>query len=174
MYITAEQLRQYTERNMEESDTLAELICSAACDVVNDYLGYDPEEKTETRIYDGNGTNQLSIGVRPVTAIDRILVSGVIVPISEVCTREQYLYRVTGIFPAGSANIAVTFTAGYSEVPGIIRMTALRIAGVLASEGGGNIGIQSKSFSDAGSRVFLNSRFDRYLEAVEKYRIYEV
>lgn len=175
MYITAEQFTQFTGRNAGDEDLLAGMYAAAACDIVNDYLGYNPEESEREIILDGNGTNQLSLDVKPVTAVASIIIDGVAVDASVFAVREQYLFRFDGgVFSSGTGNIIVRCTAGYKVMPGIIKMTALRIAGVLAAEGDGNIGIQSKSFGESGSRVFLSSRFDKYLEAVEKYRVYKI
>ncbi len=165
---------QYTERNNGNDDTLAVVFCSAACDVVNDYLGYDPEQKTYRLIINGDDSNQLIVPVKPIKEITAVSIAGVAINPDTIFTQDNYLFNSTGIFPAGIGNVIVECIAGHESVPGIIKMTALRIAGVLAAEENGNIGIQSKSFGDAGSRVFLNSRFDRYLETVEKYRIYRM
>jgi hypothetical protein len=51
-------------------------------------------------------------------------------------------------------------------------MTVLRIAALLLSESDGNIGVQSKSFADSGTRTFINTvNFDKYLIQISIYKI---
>jgi hypothetical protein len=56
--------------------------------------------------------------------------------------------------------------------PKLIIQTVFRIAALLQSEGDSNIGVTSKSFSDSGSRTFINfTNFDKYLLPIAKYKL---
>jgi hypothetical protein len=55
-------------------------------------------------------------------------------------------------------------------LPGIIKLTILRIAALIQSEESGNIGITSKSMQD-GSRTFIKTTdYTPYLLQIAKYR----
>ena len=61
------------------------------------------------------------------------------------------------------------------RLPEIIRLTAMRIAALLQSEEGSNIGVNSKSFGDGGTRVFVSFvNFDKYLLPISKYRLIRI
>jgi hypothetical protein len=57
-------------------------------------------------------------------------------------------------------------------LPNIIKLTGLRIAALLQTEGDSNIGVTGKSFGDSGSRTFVNyTNFDKYLLPISKHRL---
>ncbi len=173
MFITTDQLQQYTGVENEDSNTMQSVYCSASCNIIEDYLGYSPESTDISEVLDGNATSQIALSSKPVTAIKSVKINGKSIDVSNFVAQDRYLYRTDGYnFTSGLRNIVITYTAGYESVPGIIVMTALRIAGILQSEGGGNVGITSKSFGDEGSRTFYKTKFDDYLSPLEKYRIY--
>ena len=91
---------------------------------------------------------------------------------------ENYFFRNGSIFIKNgnlkNGNYEVSFVAGFEEIPAIIKLTILRIAGILQTESNGNIGITSKSFSESGNRTFVNTtNFDKYLILLSDYRILE-
>jgi hypothetical protein len=53
----------------------------------------------------------------------------------------------------------------FSAIPEeLLRQSTLRIAALLHSESGQNIGVTSKQFADSGTRTFVNSvNYDKYL-----------
>lgn len=174
MFITKEQLQQYTGSITEDTDTMQDVFCSAACDIVADYLGYSPESAGYTEVLDGAGTKRLQLSAKPVTEVKSVKIDGKDCNTDAFTAQERYLYRTDGgIFSGGERNIVVKYTAGFETVPGIIIMTALRIAGLLQTESGNNIGITSKTFGDEGTRTFYKTKFDDYLVPLERYRIYE-
>jgi hypothetical protein len=175
--ITAAELGEYTGNVTTTQAALRQTFTAAASEIISSFLGYDPNAKERDEYFDGYGGISLALSAKPVTLISVVSFrdNGIWTnqDIPKFFLRENYLYLAQGKFPDGEATIRVVFTGGYSssDIPGVMKMTALRIAGVLAAEGDGNIGITSKSFGETGSRVFLNSKFDRYLEALEEYRI---
>lgn len=58
------------------------------------------------------------------------------------------------------------------DLPGIIKLTILRIAALMQTECDGNIGITSKSFGDSGNnRTFVRTTdYDPYLQQISNYR----
>jgi hypothetical protein len=76
-------------------------------------------------------------------------------------------------FPIGEDNIVVSFTAGWEieQMPSVIVVSILRIATLMLSETGGNIGLTGKSFAD-NSRTFVNySNYRKYLQPLDSLRI---
>lgn len=178
--ITGQELAAYSGGCAADQAATRDIYAQAASEIVRDFLGYDPNEQDYTAYLDGSGAKSLSLGAKPVTVISSVEIfesgSWVSKAVGEFFVRDHFLYWSVADFPAGEANIRVSFTAGYPAllIPGVMKITALRVGGVLASEQDGNIGISSKSFGETGSRVFINSRFDRYLEPLENYRIHRI
>jgi hypothetical protein len=93
------------------------------------------------------------------------------------------LYIIIRYFHAEKRNIKVKYDAGWGTIinddeknseylPGIIKMTVLRIASLLQNESDSNIGITSKSFADSGTRTFINyTNFDKYLIQISNYKL---
>jgi len=62
-----------------------------------------------------------------------------------------------------------------TEIPEIIKLTIMRIGALLLSESDSNIGVTSKSFSDSGTRTFINTvNYDKYLIQISQYRIIRI
>lgn len=79
-----------------------------------------------------------------------------------------------GFFYKGVCNVEVKFSAGWDEeeLPKSIRHAALRIAGLMQSEGQNNIGLTGKSFPNEGSRTFFNyTNFNKYLLPISAYKL---
>jgi hypothetical protein len=77
-------------------------------------------------------------------------------------------YDDESIDGGGSSSLA-------EPLPDIIKLTGLRIAALLQTEGDNNIGITGKSFGDNGSRTFINyTNFDKYLLPISRYRLLKI
>jgi hypothetical protein len=77
------------------------------------------------------------------------------------------------VFPRGEDNIRVSLTAGWEvqQMPPVVTLSILRIATLMLSETGGNIGLTGKSFAD-NSRTFVNySNYRKYLQPLDSLRI---
>lgn len=60
---------------------------------------------------------------------------------------------------------------GVVTLPGIVKLTALRIATLIQMEENNNLGVNSKSFGDSGTRTFLNVvDYSKYLAVLSPYR----
>ncbi|MDD4012478.1 MAG: hypothetical protein PHI83_10055 [Sphaerochaetaceae bacterium] len=56
------------------------------------------------------------------------------------------------------------------EMPEVVRLSILRVATLMLSESGGNIGLTGKSF-DGNSRTFINySNYRKYLQPLDPFR----
>lgn len=171
MIITIEDLQKFTQIYPDDNETQQELFIQAANDIVCNYLRYNPEEKEYNIFVNGNGTNEIEINYKPITEIKEIKINNETISIDNIAFYNNCIfYKDSNTFPKGKINII--FKAGYKIVPAIIKLTTLRIAGILQTENNNNIGISSKSFQDSGTRTFVNTtNFDKYLLPISDYRI---
>jgi len=170
-WIIASDLKAYTKvipGNTDEGNLL-DTYCSAACNIVTSYLGYNPVSSDYTKVLDGSGKNYLVVPSLPVTKVNSLMIDGNTANIANISFDGQFIYRPE-IFNKGDRNIIINYTAGYDIIPGIMSITALRIAALLQTESSGNIGVTSRSFGDDGSRSFYKTKFDDYLEPLVGYR----
>jgi len=173
MIITLSEFRLYV--NAQPDTALEDLhtdLIGGAQEAVEAYLGYPLEENTYTRYYDGTGQDFIYLDIKPVKEITSLYIDGEEYSVENLQIIGNQILSKDFIFSRGNKNITVVFTAGYPEgtVPKIIKTTVLRIAGILWTESNGNVGITSKTF-EGNNRAFLNTRFDKYLEPLRKYKL---
>jgi hypothetical protein len=171
-YVTTSELEKYTGTVGIDS-ALAEIYIASAENIVDDYLGFSPLNTSYTLILSGTGFDRIILPVHPITEVTELLIDGVAYDVDNLILDDKWLKSKDGssIFTDGINNLKLTCRAGYSTLPDIIKLTVLRIASLLATEGNGNIGITNKSFSD-GSRTFMNyTNFNKYLQALDNIRI---
>lgn len=167
MIVTKEELQGFTGVEFESGNNIADLFIGAAQNIVENYLGYEIENKEYTKHFELHSSNVIKCEVKNITAVSEITVDGV--PVEDYYINDD---RIILKQPVISDNIIVKFTAGFgTDLPQIIKLTVLRIAALLQTESNNNIGISGKSFMD-GSRTFTNfTNFDRYLIACSKYKL---
>lgn len=69
------------------------------------------------------------------------------------------------------ANYLMTDPLQMNPIPGLVKLTCLRIASLIQLEENNNIGINSKSFGDSGTRSFLNvTNYEPYLNVLSRWR----
>lgn len=157
----------------EEGTFNPQEYCDAAMESIKDYIGYDPELQTYTEVIKGDGGKLLGLPVKHIINITGFSINGVECSPEEIEITEkdgQYVNFVNGNNFEKGARYSVTFSAGYSTVPSIIRTTALQIGSVIWESAGGNIAVNSTSFADTGSRVFTNYKIDRFLEQISQFK----
>jgi hypothetical protein len=181
-YVKIDELRAYS--GAHEEDALLQGYIDSAENIVNNYLGYSPTLRGYVHYFDGTGTGELQLRARPIVTITGVEINGEPVPLTEFYggTESEYLFYKS-IFPAGKRNVKAAYDAGYGVtpgddeanggyLPGIIKLTVLRIAALLQTESGGNIGVTSKSFAESGARTFVNTvNFDKYLIQISGYKL---
>jgi hypothetical protein len=170
MIISKEEFEQYTD-NYPDDDVLIDVYIDSAVNIIVDYLGYDPIKQSHTELYSGDGSIELELKNTKIHSIEVLAISGE--EKTEFVIDDNRLVLTNGDkFIQGTKNILVQYTGGYEPIPGIIKMTALRIAALLSTESDGNIGITSKTFQDSGSRTFVNTtNFNKYLAPIESYKL---
>jgi len=165
--------------NYEDTPEAVELkgafLCTAE-DIVSSYLGFDPKQQEYADIVcSGTGSRRLYLPCRNITVVQALTVGTAAVDTSLVAACDDHIRFVDHAtkFPVGEDNIRLSYTAGWDaqEMPSVIVVSILRIATLMLSETGGNIGLTGKSFAD-NSRTFVNySNYRKYLQPLDSLRI---
>ncbi|MPM46042.1 hypothetical protein SDC9_92736 [bioreactor metagenome] len=159
-----------------EAVLLKTAFLSTAEDIVASYLGFDPKQQEYTDIVcSGTGSRRLYLRARNITSVGALTVGTASVDTTQVKAYDDYISFIDHAtkFPIGEDNIIVSYTAGWDmqEMPSVIVVSILRIATLMLSETGGNIGLTGKSFAD-NSRTFVNySNYRKYLQPLDSMRI---
>lgn len=143
------------------------------------YIGRHLDVQTHTEVYDGHGRSMLYLRNDPVVSVSSLVINGATVtvgdplapiyPPAEVVIHGAGLRYTTGnVFPAGYANISVTYRAGFDVPPDDIVQAGVSWAAVLfkdrdraglASEGAGG---QSTSFT-RDMPPFVKTTLDKWV-----------
>jgi hypothetical protein len=165
--------------NYEDASEAVELkgafLCTAE-DIVTSYLGFDPKQQEYIDVVaSGSGSRRLYLPVHNITSVGALTVGTLDVDPSVVKAYDDYISFIDHAtkFPIGEDNIRLSYTAGWQieQMPSVIVVSILRIATLMLSETGGNIGLTGKSFAD-NSRTFVNySNYRKYLQPLDSLRI---
>jgi hypothetical protein len=169
--VTLEDYRNYTGSHRE--DDLHQVFIKSAENILKEYLGYYPVETEYQGVFNGRGTLLIQLNARPVT-LHAVRISGVEISLGEFVVNNEFIYYQNKIFPEGLVNVEIDYTGGFpeDEIPNLLKITVLRLAALLETEAGMNIGVTSKSFADSGTRTFVNNTdYNRYLLPVSSYRL---
>jgi hypothetical protein len=59
----------------------------------------------------------------------------------------------------------------FETIPGLVKITVLRIAALLQMESDNNIGVTSKTFGESGTRTFYKTTdYEVYLKQISRFR----
>jgi len=175
-FCAVEDLNKYSGNFDEDLSSLKEIFLDSAESIVIDYLGYDPLEKDYASILSGADKPYVQLRAQPISEIKTVKVDGVTLdPADFISDKEMLIHKdLESSFTEGTNNVLVTYTAGYADedLHGVIKLTVLRIAGLMMTEQGGNIGVSSKSFDQGGSRTFINTKdYAPYLKLLDPIRV---
>lgn len=157
------------------SEVVAMAHCIAATAVIKNYTGmhFDKGHSYTNKVYSGDGRYWLDLGIYPIIAVSSVKIDDTAITNyktpAEHGNADGYLYRSV-VWPEGVANIKVSFTYGYIEVPQIVKTIASRIAALLKNERLDNV--NQERISDY-SVSFVNNRttqdlIDRLLNDLPK------
>lgn len=170
--------------NMEDSPEVNDLkkrYLITAKEIVQSYLGYslDIHQVEEEHIF--TGSYDIYLREFPVLEVyDVILADGKPLLPQYYTLRGDHIRIHTGHrneylndFSLWKEDeILIEYAAGYRIIPDIVVQTILRIASLLQTESNGNIGLQSKSYGNDGSRSFMNfTSFQKYLDPLYPLRV---
>lgn len=171
--VSVAELEAFTGNVETDNTTLKTSLCAAASSVVTDHLGYDPTSATRSFRTVGVGLDFLILPIPAVASITSITEDGVALAATAYGLVQHgskyWVERTDGLAFARGAKLIVTYVAGYSATPDIIKHAALRIAALMLEESHGNIGVSSKSFADL-SKTFINyTNYGKYLAPLAPY-----
>lgn len=171
--ISVAELEAFSGNLETDNTTLKTALCASAESVVVDHLGYDPISATRSFRTVGVGLDFLILPIPAVTSITSITEDGVTLAATAYSLvahgLKYWVERSDGLAFARDAKIVITYVAGYSAAPDIIKHAAKRIAALMLEESHGNIGVSSKSFADL-SKTFINyTNYSKYLAPLAPY-----
>lgn len=156
MLITAEELKSFSGNYDSEN---ADSYIKSAQDLIETSIGFNPETneewkdtiKTEIDVWSDDGeTFYLD---EDMTILADIPEGADVQP---TLTEDMYCYFI-------DEEVIV--------VPELIKLVCKEIATLMQLEENQNLGINSKSFGDSGTRSFLNvTNYDQYLKKLSKYK----
>lgn len=114
-------------------DDRVELLINATSEAIEEYLCYIVREVAYTETYDGTRQNDLLLAQTPVTAITEIRVdyerefaADTVVDAEDYqLLASSLVRRHSEVWPSGSQNIRVQYTAGYAEIPADLQYACL-------------------------------------------------
>lgn len=158
MLVTTEELSNFSGVH-PENDNLQKIYIGTATDLIKTYVGFDPETNEDWKqdvpkvviVYSDDGETFY---------IDSDMTIAATIPESvtpqPTLTEDEYEY---------------TILVNEIVVPDVFAMVCLEIATLLQQEEDSNLGVNSKSFGDSGTRTFVNVvDYSKYLKRLDKYR----
>jgi hypothetical protein len=105
-------------RDGSRSDLQTGMLLSAEA-VVENYLGYNPEQAVYDDFFNGGGRGVLRLRARPVRAVIQAEIDGALRDPQEFFPdgSSEFIVWKNGVFPEGFRNIRITYAAGYSSAP---------------------------------------------------------
>ncbi len=172
-FITTDDLEAFQNKYVDdEQKELLQTYCNAGMEKVKNFLGYNPEKDSCTIEKYGTGGTLFSLDAKPIISIDSISIDEEETDVSLFRVKsDNYIIYKDGQTFNSEKLYSVTYTAGFEEVPGAIKLCALQLASLYWESAGGNLAVSSTSFADTGSRVFNNFTAERFLKEIENYRI---
>lgn len=161
--------------DIPESAEMKKTFLLSAEEIVSSYLSYHPEEKLYSDVaLAGMDKSHVLLPTRPIRELIELTVDGIEIPESEILLIDDRIrFKDRKRIFRKESIISVTYRGGWSmdDMPAVIRLSIMRIATLMLSETGGNIGLTGKSFAD-NSRTFINySNYKKYLEPLDGLRI---
>lgn len=107
------------ESQTNENSLLTDLI-NACSFTIENYCGRQFKKRVfSEQEYDGNGRNYLLLEQFPIVSIETVYIDGELLDPGQYKAKKGngILIRKNSVWPKGDANIAVSYTAGYSEIP---------------------------------------------------------
>lgn len=161
---TIANLKQWLEINNTTNDVLLQRLVSSCSAFIQSWLNRSILQATYNEIYDGNGSDTLTLNNYPITSLLSVSVNGVaqnllspgdFTSAAYDFTSEQ-LYGQFMIFNKGRQNIAVSYVAGFATVPLDIEQACIELCALkyknLRNE---RIGVVSKGLASESTAFFV-------------------
>lgn len=166
-------------------------IISYVSDTIENYCNKTLTAKDFTGYYDGSNCNKLYLDNYPINSISELKYrinpsdnysNNLEANISQsVFIYPTYIQLYSNIFPYDNKSIKIIYNAGYSSIPGDIKIVALEMCQTIynnSGRGNGYLGLKSISDSfnsSAGTMTFDNIALEkRQKEILDKYKKYNI
>lgn len=158
-YASIDELADWIGQSID-SEVRALLLLETATDEVKAVIGHDITQNQETATLDGTGSEALVLPKHPVTAVSQVDVDGTTLAASAYKFIEAgVVYRTSGVWAVGRQNIDVTYTHGYSPIPGDVKAIVLETASRAWRSGAGltqeSVGSYSVTYARESAGVQL-------------------
>ena len=120
-YLTLADARRHLRLEEGEDEALLQDALDAATQACIDYMNRDLLSQSFTETLSGKGSDILPVNNFPVTAIASLAIDDVAIDLTTLTFKDAFIRRKTGVFPYGTWNVAVTYTAGRDEVPAPVK-----------------------------------------------------
>ena len=148
-------------------------LLQSAQSVVEEYLEYKLVSGLHIDNHIGFNNQKVFLDNKPVAAINSVTVNGK--DFYDYDFNCESIFRTDGKTFSDQDKIVVEYETNVQAVPPLIKTTILRIATLMLTECGENIGITSKSAPDGMSRTFINyTNYDKYLSPLRNYRVFKL
>ncbi|MDQ0414231.1 head-tail connector protein [Mesobacillus stamsii] len=104
---------------VSDDELLIDLINASSVTIENYCKRKFKEQAYIAEEFDGTGKTHILLDQYPVKSIESVLIDNTLIdPIEyKIKKKNGVLLRTSGIWPKGEINIAVSYTAGFSEIP---------------------------------------------------------
>lgn len=172
LIVSVDDFNQYMNNYADTKDDIKQkvLMLKSAQQIVEEYLGYELSCGHHKERHIGIGQFVVHLDKMPITNVWSVRVDG-----REINNFEHGMSSITLPFRlCNNSYVEIEYDTGWTQVPSLIKITILKIAGLMLTEASGNIGIVSKSFGD-NTRTFVNyTNYSKQLDPLSLYRIFRL
>ena len=174
---TLAKVKQYGQIESFEHDLLLTRMIDAASATIERYCGRTFLQASYIETRDGTGQRRMTLRNVPVTNVVSVTVNGRDIPerpsaTGQGFTFDQYGVKLTGYdFTDGYDNVAISYTAGYAEVPDDVDMACCELV-ALRYKTLDRLGVSSKSLAGESISFSQGDFSEPVKRALEQYRVW--
>lgn len=155
-------------------DLLARLISATSIQFEGE-AGRTLASAAATEVYDGDGSQSLTLRRWPVSAVTSVTVNGTVIPTRATVTGDGWvlgpddrLYLSGYFFTYGLQNVSIVYTAGYSTVPADVQQAVCKMVALQfkdkdrIGQATRSIAGESSTYADAPVLAYWRSVVDAY------------
>ncbi|MFK7088680.1 head-tail connector protein [Chromobacterium violaceum] len=158
-----------------ENDALLTRLIDAASAFIESWCGRRFAVQAYTEHRDGTGKDMLMFGAWPVTAVASVVIDGQPIPPAADFAASGYRFDELALvlqgyrFARGRRNVAISYTAGYAQIPADIEQACIDLVALRFKERD-RIGHQSKSLAGETVTFYLGELSPAARAALAQYK----
>lgn len=158
------------------TDTLLTDCLQSAQSKIEDVVGYALEADDYVKSFSYAGSRIINLGVYNINSISSVKIDGVAVSNTSYSLDGYYLQVSPSVSLNVGSIIEVSFNAGWtsSTLPASIKQAIIFIAQALSKNSGGGGYASQQSFGNQGSVTFDTTRYYRFYDLVNGYRVFKL